>query len=31
MNTDFGCDSHTTGLGAASLALFIRKDIETAF
>nr|XP_050852825.1 uncharacterized protein LOC127065040 isoform X2 [Vespula vulgaris] len=31
MNTDFGCDSHATGLGAASLALFIRKDIETAF
>ncbi|KAK2583637.1 hypothetical protein KPH14_009574 [Odynerus spinipes] len=31
MNTDFGCDSHATGLGAASLALFIRKDVENAF
>ncbi|XP_043494564.1 uncharacterized protein LOC122519275 isoform X1 [Polistes fuscatus] len=31
MNTDFGCDSHATGLGAASLALFIRKDVETVF
>ncbi|XP_058810643.1 UPF0764 protein C16orf89 homolog [Phymastichus coffea] len=26
--TDFGCVNHATGLGAAVLALFIRKDIE---
>ncbi|XP_008214331.2 UPF0764 protein C16orf89 homolog [Nasonia vitripennis] len=26
--TDFGCVNHATGLGAAALALFIRKDIE---
>ncbi|EFN80986.1 hypothetical protein EAI_12829, partial [Harpegnathos saltator] len=29
--TDFGCDSHTTGLGAASLAIFIRENIENPY
>ncbi|KOC60614.1 UPF0764 protein C16orf89 like protein [Habropoda laboriosa] len=26
--TDFGCDSHATGLAAASLSLFIRENLE---
>ncbi|XP_076247085.1 UPF0764 protein C16orf89 homolog [Calliopsis andreniformis] len=29
--TDFGCDSHATGLAAASLSLFIRQNVENAF
>ncbi|XP_054013601.1 uncharacterized protein LOC128895211 [Hylaeus anthracinus] len=29
--TDFGCDSHATGLAAASLSLFIRENVENAF
>lgn len=29
--TDFGCDSHTTALGAASLAILIRENIENLF
>lgn len=28
--TDFGCDNHMTSLGAASLAVFIRENIENA-
>ncbi|XP_071554377.1 UPF0764 protein C16orf89 homolog [Temnothorax nylanderi] len=28
--TDFGCDNHTTSLAAASLAVFIRENIENA-
>ncbi|XP_017756969.1 PREDICTED: UPF0764 protein C16orf89 homolog [Eufriesea mexicana] len=28
LQTDFGCDSHTTGLAAASFSLFIRKHLE---
>ncbi|XP_014482297.1 PREDICTED: UPF0764 protein C16orf89 homolog [Dinoponera quadriceps] len=28
---DFGCDSHATALGAASLAIFIRKSVENPF
>ncbi|KAG7211974.1 hypothetical protein KM043_011175 [Ampulex compressa] len=31
LKTDFGCDSHTTGLGAASLSLYIRENVENAF
>jgi len=29
--TDFGCDSHMTGLAAACLSIFIRENIENAF
>ncbi|XP_031828220.1 UPF0764 protein C16orf89 homolog [Nomia melanderi] len=29
--TDFGCDSHATGLAAATLSLFIRENVEHAF
>ncbi|XP_076650006.1 UPF0764 protein C16orf89 homolog [Halictus rubicundus] len=29
--TDFGCDSHATGLAAATLSLFIRENVENAF
>nr|XP_012153148.1 PREDICTED: uncharacterized protein LOC100877494 [Megachile rotundata] len=29
--TDFGCDNHATGLAAAALSLFIRKNVEIAF
>lgn len=29
--TDFGCDSHTTALGAASLAIFVRENVENLF
>ncbi|EZA51505.1 hypothetical protein X777_09849, partial [Ooceraea biroi] len=29
--TDFGCDSHMTGLAAASLSIFVRENIENAF
>ncbi|XP_076672858.1 UPF0764 protein C16orf89 homolog [Andrena cerasifolii] len=28
--TDFGCDSHATGIAAASLSLFIRQNVENA-
>ncbi|XP_048263066.1 uncharacterized protein LOC100652041 isoform X2 [Bombus terrestris] len=28
--TDFGCDSHATGLAAATLSLFIRENLENA-
>jgi len=28
--TDFGCNNHTTSLAAASLAIFIRENIENA-
>lgn len=28
--TDFGCENHTTSLAAASLAVFIRENIENA-
>lgn len=27
-STDFECNNHMTGLGAASLALFIRENVE---
>lgn len=27
---DFGCDSHATALGAASLAMFIRENVENS-
>lgn len=26
--TDFGCTNHATGIGAAALALMIRKNLE---
>ncbi|XP_015429794.1 PREDICTED: UPF0764 protein C16orf89 homolog [Dufourea novaeangliae] len=29
--TDFGCDSHATGLAAASLSLFVRENVENLF
>ncbi|KAL0104708.1 hypothetical protein PUN28_016380 [Cardiocondyla obscurior] len=29
--TDFGCDNHMTSIAAASLAVFIRENIENAF
>ncbi|CAK9829349.1 UPF0764 protein C16orf89 homolog [Anthophora retusa] len=28
LQTDFGCDSHATGLAAASFSLFIRENLE---
>ncbi|XP_011164550.1 uncharacterized protein LOC105199243 [Solenopsis invicta] len=28
---DYGCESHTTGLAAATLSVFIRKNIEYAY
>ncbi|XP_076170901.1 UPF0764 protein C16orf89 homolog isoform X2 [Ptiloglossa arizonensis] len=29
--TDFGCDSHATGLAAALLSFFVRENVENAF
>lgn len=31
LRTDFGCDTHATGLAAAVLSLYIRENVERAF
>ncbi|XP_029032238.2 UPF0764 protein C16orf89 homolog [Osmia bicornis bicornis] len=31
VKTDYGCDSHATGLAAATLSLLIRENVENAF